>query len=99
MICAYTGDYNQLVYLRTRDYTPSLGRFLTRDTWAGDYNKPMSLNRWTYTAGNPVNFTDSSGMFSVNQIYESFGFSDMFELINAFETGSPLAGIKGRWGW
>ena len=38
-----------------------MGRFLTRDTWAGNYNRPSSLNRWNYTEGNPVNYTDPSG--------------------------------------
>jgi len=38
-----------------------MGRFLSRDTWAGDYNRPGSLNRWMYTEGNPVNLTDPSG--------------------------------------
>jgi len=40
---------------------PSLGRFLTRDTWGGDANRPMSFNRWGYTEGNPVKYTDPSG--------------------------------------
>jgi hypothetical protein len=43
-------------------YSPSIGRFLTRDTWQGDYNRPMSLNKWNYVEGNPVNRTDPSGM-------------------------------------
>ena len=42
-------------------YSPSDGRFLTRDTWMGDYNRPLSLNRWGYTSANPVNYTDPSG--------------------------------------
>jgi hypothetical protein len=44
---------------------PSLGRFLTRDTWGGDANSPMSFNRWGYVEGNPVNYTDPSGRFAV----------------------------------
>ena len=39
-----------------------IGRFMTRDTWAGDYNRPLSLNKWNYVEGNPVNFTDPSGL-------------------------------------
>jgi RHS repeat-associated protein len=61
-IIEYTGDYNELVYLRARMYAPGVGRFLTRDTWGGDYNRPLSLNRWKYVEGNPVNRTDPSGM-------------------------------------
>jgi len=41
---------------------PSLGRFLTRDTWDGDANRPMSYNRWSYVGGNPINYADPSGL-------------------------------------
>jgi len=58
----YSGDYNQLVYLRSRMYDPLSGRFLTKDSWQGDYNRPLSLNRWMYVEGNPVNYTDPTGL-------------------------------------
>jgi hypothetical protein len=38
-----------------------MGRFLTRDTWPGEVNRPLSLNRWGYVEANPVNLTDPSG--------------------------------------
>ena len=59
----YTGEYQHsgLVYLRARHYAPSMGRFLSRDTWAGEYNRPGSLNRWGYVEGNVVNLTDPTG--------------------------------------
>ena len=59
----YTGEYtsNDLVYLRARHYDPAMGRFLTRDTWGGDANSPMSFNAWNYVNGNPVKDTDPSG--------------------------------------
>ncbi|MBK6647034.1 MAG: hypothetical protein IPG44_15035 [Anaerolineales bacterium] len=50
---------SKLIYLRSRLYSPDTGRFLTKDSWLGDYNKPLSLNRWHYTNGNPVNYTGS----------------------------------------
>jgi len=49
------------IYLRARYYNPNDGRFLSRDTWAGDVNNPLSLNRWMYVEGNPVNYVDPSG--------------------------------------
>jgi RHS repeat-associated protein len=55
------GDSTQLLYLRARHYAPGTGRFLTRDTWGGDYYQPMSYNQWNYTLSNPINFTDPSG--------------------------------------
>lgn len=57
----YQGDSTELIYLRARFYNPQDGRFQSRDTWAGNYNSPQSLNRWNYTQSNPVNFTDPSG--------------------------------------
>ncbi|MBI9052110.1 MAG: hypothetical protein JEZ00_22030, partial [Anaerolineaceae bacterium] len=38
-----------LLYLRARYYAPGSGRFINRDTWAGNPNNPMSYNRWNYT--------------------------------------------------
>ncbi len=51
------------MYLRARYYAPPQGRFLTRDLWDGDPNRPMSYNAWLYVYANPVNFTDPSGLW------------------------------------
>jgi len=56
-------DANGLTYLRARYYNSGDGRFLSRDTWNGNYNRPLSLNRWGYVEGNPINLTDASGHF------------------------------------
>ncbi len=61
---AYAGEWTDttgLQYLRARYMNPALGRFTTRDTWAGDYNSPLSLNHWMYVQGNPVMYVDPSG--------------------------------------
>ncbi|MBI9050051.1 MAG: RHS repeat-associated core domain-containing protein [Anaerolineaceae bacterium] len=50
-----------LLYLRARYYAPGSGRFINRDTWAGNPNNPMSYNRWNYTDANPINRCDASG--------------------------------------
>ncbi len=60
---AYSGDYNELIYLRARHYALNTGRFLTRDMWSGDANSPLSFNRWNYTNANPINYTDPSGNY------------------------------------
>jgi len=59
----YSDSYNELLYLRARYYAPGTGRFLTRDTWAGDARSPLSFNGWAYGYSNPVNFTDPTGHF------------------------------------
>ena len=35
---------------------------MSRDTWGGDDQRPLSFNRWNYTNGNPVNNTDPTGL-------------------------------------
>lgn len=61
MMSEQNGDSTQLLYLRARYYNPADGRFQSRDRWSGDYNRPLSLNRWMYVEGNPVNYTDPTG--------------------------------------
>ena len=56
------GDASGLTYLRARYLDSNTGRFISRDTWNGDYNRPLSLNRWNYGYGNPINWVDPSGM-------------------------------------
>jgi RHS repeat-associated protein len=61
----YVGEnmdsYIKLIDLRSRQYSPEVGRFLTQDSWQGDYNRPLSLNRWDYAEGNPISRTDPGG--------------------------------------
>lgn len=71
----YTGeqtDNTGLVFLRARYFAPTQGRFIQRDTWAGDYNRPQTLNGWAYTEGNPINYTDPTG-FSITWLNPSVG--------------------------
>jgi len=72
-VYGYTGevsDESGLVYLRARYYEPVSGRFINRDIWEGDYYQSLTLNRWIYTNGNPINNTDPTGnwlnLFGIN---------------------------------
>lgn len=49
------------IYLRARYYDPIIGRFISRDSYAGSIATPLSLNRHTYVENNPVNLVDPSG--------------------------------------
>ncbi len=64
----FTGEwadgYTGLLNLRARQYSPVLGRFISKDTWQGDYQTPMSYNAWLYGYANPVIFVDPSGRIS-----------------------------------
>jgi RHS repeat-associated protein len=61
----FTGEQysasTQMLYLRARYYSPAEGRFQSRDTWSGDANRPLSMNRWGYVEGNPVTYSDPEG--------------------------------------
>lgn len=82
----YTGEFYDeeagLYYLRTRYYDPYLGRFTTEDSYWGEDNSPLSLNRYTYTHNDPVNYTDPSG-------YKEANLSDL-----ALATGADKSDIK-----
>ena len=93
----FTGEWAdssvKLLFLRSRYYSDDMGRFLTRDTWQGDYTQPLSLNGWNYGYSNPVKYTDPSGMFPPQKLAEVFGLRDFSTLLDYFEDNG------GRWGW
>lgn len=57
----YTDSSTGNQYLRARYYDPASGRFLTKDTYLGETNDPLSRNLYAYTRNNPVNLVDPSG--------------------------------------
>ncbi|WP_356948300.1 RHS repeat-associated core domain-containing protein [Brevibacillus nitrificans] len=64
----YSGEiYDEktgLYYLRARYYDPSVGRFISEDTYKGQVDNPLSLNRYTYVENNPLSFIDPTGHWS-----------------------------------
>lgn len=69
----YTGEmYDKetgLYYLRARYYDPQVGRFISEDTYKGQVDNPLSLNRYTYTHNNPLRYVDRNG----HEISEPWG--------------------------
>ena len=61
----YCGEYfdkeTATVYLRARNYNPSTGRFISRDSFVGKNEDPLSLNLYTYCANNPIYYSDPTG--------------------------------------
>ena len=56
-------DTTGLNYLNARYYNPEDGRFITEDTYTGEYSEPSSLHLYAYCQNNPVNNTDPTGNF------------------------------------
>jgi len=61
----YTGEqfdpHLGFYYLRARYLNTGTGRFWTRDSFEGRCSDPLSLHKYLYTHGNPVNGIDPSG--------------------------------------
>ena len=61
----YCGEYydkeTEEIYLRARYYQPTVGRFLTRDTYTGESGAPLSLHLYTYCGNDGMNKCDVDG--------------------------------------
>ncbi|WP_459178243.1 RHS repeat-associated core domain-containing protein [Cohnella faecalis] len=66
----YTGEvYDNetgYIYLRARYYDPSIGRFISKDTYEGQLDNPLSLNNYTYVHNNPLINIDPTGHYCVS---------------------------------
>ncbi|HPD01211.1 MAG TPA: RHS repeat-associated core domain-containing protein, partial [Acetivibrio sp.] len=67
----YTGEqYDANIgfyYLRARYLDPTIGRFVTMDSFEGIVKDPYSLHKYLYAHANPVMNTDPSGLFTLGQ--------------------------------
>ena len=65
----YCGEYydteSGTIYLRARYYDPVIGRFISRDSYPGKNEDPLSLNLYTYCENNPIWGIDPSGHFKL----------------------------------
>jgi RHS repeat-associated protein len=52
----WTDEVAGVLYLRASQYSPSQGRFISKDTWPGEYTRPASLNKWNYANSNPLKY-------------------------------------------
>jgi RHS repeat-associated protein len=68
----YAGEYYDedlgMYYMRARDYNQNSGRFFTQDSFEGTKFDPVSLHKYTYGNGNPINNIDPTGHFSVLEL-------------------------------
>jgi RHS repeat-associated protein len=64
---AYTG----LLFLRARYYEPGMGRFISKDPWSGDAQRPLTLHGWSYSQNNPSNTIDPTGMMPTETSVQS----------------------------
>ena len=77
-------DGNGLYFMRSRYYSPEMMRFIQMDrNKSGQLANPQTLNKYVYTAGNPINYNDPNG--------DWFFFDDLVEFAVGF-----VAGVVGQ---
>jgi RHS repeat-associated protein len=105
----YSGELwdskTELQYLRARWYDPSVGRFISQDTFEGDAKNPLSLNLYTYVENNPLKYIDPTGHAPNNPLPETpEEFAKIWIGMIDFVGGpikvvgkSAISGIKSGW--
>lgn len=77
-----------LYQLRARYYSPSLGRFLSRDPADGRLASPSSLHPYLYANGDPIDYRDPSGRESLLALSLALAINTAIE--NAFEISKDV---------
>jgi len=80
----------------SRWFDPLVGRFMQADTIVPQPGNPQALNRYSYVLGNPLRYTDPTGMFSEEEIMKYYGVKTWDEVLAMFGKGGKL---EGHWGW
>lgn len=85
-----------LYYLMARYYDAGVGRFITRDSFHGFVNDPLSLNQYSYTQNNPINYVDPKGHWRVGSVDTVGNWIDaaLIAISYAMGFGSAVAAIK-----
>jgi RHS repeat-associated protein len=67
---ADSGQALGLIFMNARYYLPYMNRFISTDTIVPDPTNPQQFNRYTYGLNNPLRYTDPTGHFSEEAIYD-----------------------------
>lgn len=83
-------------YHRARWLDAEVGRFLSRDPFAGELERPSTLHPYLYTHGDPVNSIDPTGEmeFSLAGISVSLNIQGNLRSISGIQGRAALEGVK-----
>jgi RHS repeat-associated protein len=85
-------------YNRARWMDPSVGRFGSMDSFAGRLLAPISLHKYLYSPGNPVDFVDPSGLqFSAVGLSASMAIGGMINGMFGAVFSNHSMDSKGFW--
>lgn len=98
----FTGEahdlYNGLIYLRARYYDPTVGSFISQDSYMGELNNPISQNRYTYAQNNPVNMIDPSGHIPLPGTHSAYADGPLGLASGVIDDGTEEPKISGNSG-
>ncbi|RJQ32678.1 MAG: hypothetical protein C4562_02355 [Actinobacteria bacterium] len=60
---AYYDSETSMYKMGCRYYMPEVGRWLTRDSYKGDREQPLSINKYVYVENNPLTNVDPTGFW------------------------------------
>ncbi|MFA7239697.1 MAG: RHS repeat-associated core domain-containing protein [Sulfuricellaceae bacterium] len=83
-----------LYYNRARWLDTEIGRFVSLDPFAGNPNDPLTLNKYGYASGDPVNNVDPSGLMSMTEVGASLGIAGVGATIAMHAMQSPFAPVS-----
>jgi RHS repeat-associated protein len=83
-------ETTKFYYLMSRYYDPSVGRFITRDTFQGVEDDPRTLNLYAYGNNNPVVYIDPDGHWVWAAVNLAFA---VYEGYQAYKAGADWKGI------
>ncbi|MDY6837597.1 MAG: RHS repeat-associated core domain-containing protein [Thermodesulfobacteriota bacterium] len=90
-------DFNVgLDYLRARWMNPSVGRFVSRDPLLSSLTSPTMLRSYLYAGGNPVNYADPSGLWTLPELMVSVVIVSILTQL-AFESHTSRAADIAYW--
>lgn len=95
----YNGEWHDananMQYLRARWYDSGVGRFNRIDPFAGVLGNPLTLHKYGYAHGDPVNGSDPSGLFTLREVTAGIAVTSVLSGIINSAVGYARGGIRG----
>ncbi|QIZ73023.1 RHS repeat-associated core domain-containing protein [Oxynema aestuarii] len=81
-------------YLRARYYDSETGRFSATDPFEGMLVEPLSLAKYPYVHGNPVNLTDPTGLFTYGDTSITMKIATVLAAMQLVSPSAPIGNLR-----
>jgi len=90
---AQLGQY----YLRARYYDPATGRFSQMDPWSGSLANPVTLNKYLYANGDPIQLADPTGRESASEMLATISIATVRLNVETAGRAVQANQVTGKW--